>query len=64
MDLSDNYALAYWLIDGYSPISVSQVMSLSDEAEKLLRWFEDTYSATARRVNKRDIKNYLKEINS
>ncbi len=62
MDLSDNYALAYWLCDGYSPISVSQVMSLSDEAEKLLRWFEATYKETCSRVSRNQMNKYLREL--
>ena len=62
MDLSDNFALAYWIIDGYSPISVSQVMSLSDEAEKLLRWYEAKYKETCSRVNTYDMKKFLKEL--
>jgi hypothetical protein len=60
MDLSDNFALAYWIIDGYSPIDVSQVMSLSDEAEKLLRWFEATYKENNRKVSRYDMNKYLR----
>ena len=62
MDLSDNYALAYWICDGYSPISVNQVMSLSEEAEKLLRWFEATYKETCRKVDHYQMNKYLREL--
>lgn len=36
MDLSDNIELAYYIIDGTSPVKAAQVMNLSNEAEALL----------------------------
>ena len=43
MNMSDILALSYWIIDGFSPIEVRQCLSLSKNAEELLRWFEKTY---------------------
>ncbi len=39
MDFSDNIELAYYLLDGESPIQASQIMSLGKSAEKILKFF-------------------------
>jgi len=36
MDMSDCIELGYYVLDGVSPVKASQVMSLSDNSEKLL----------------------------
>lgn len=41
MDLSDDIELAYYILDGKSPIKARQIMSLSDDAEKLLKFCRD-----------------------
>ena len=48
MNMSDILALSYWIIDGFSPIEVRQCLSLSKNAEELLRWFEKTYKEIER----------------
>jgi hypothetical protein len=60
MDLSDNIELAYYVIDGVSPVKASQIMSLGREAKELLLHCRK-YAKEFGRVSPMEISDFLKK---
>jgi len=61
MDLSDNLELAYYIVDGKSPIKANEILSLSDKATDLLKWCRNEISNN-NFVDFHSLKRYLNKI--
>lgn len=61
MDMSDNIELAYYFMDGESPVEASQIMSLSKDAEQILLAFRKLFDATGR-LSVNEIDSIIKEV--